>query len=123
MFTFKRIKIVAQYAIVLLVFGILIPAQADETCNSPYTTTLIKGREQFVHVWVLGVKGMGDGSDKLRGGPGRLDRGRVLLSEIFCLTILVREGAEDDQEKATKPYVGVQGEGGIGGPEGRAHLG
>jgi hypothetical protein len=58
-----------------------------------------------------------------RGGPGRLDRDRVLLSEIFWLTILKREGAEDDEEKAAEPYVGVQGEGGGGGPEGRAHLG
>lgn len=40
-------------------------ALADETCNSPYMSTLIKGQEDFVHVWTLGVKGMGDGSDKL----------------------------------------------------------
>jgi methanethiol oxidase len=39
--------------------------QADETCNSPYTSRLIKGQEQFLHVWTLGVKGVGDGSDKL----------------------------------------------------------
>ena len=58
-----------------------------------------------------------------RGGPGQLDRDRVLLSEIFCLIILMREGAEDDEEKAAEPYVGVQGEGGGGGPEGRAHFG
>ena len=38
---------------------------ADETCNSPYTARLIKGQEQFLHVWTLGVKDMGDGSDKL----------------------------------------------------------
>jgi methanethiol oxidase len=41
------------------------PAQADETCNSPYMTGLIKGQEDFVHVWTLGVAGLGDGSDKL----------------------------------------------------------
>ena len=40
-------------------------AQADETCNSPYMYGLIKGQEDFVHVWTLGVPGMGDGSDKL----------------------------------------------------------
>jgi selenium-binding protein 1 len=40
-------------------------ALADETCNSPYTTRLIKGQEDYVHVWTLGVDGMGDGSDKL----------------------------------------------------------
>jgi methanethiol oxidase len=43
----------------------LAPALADETCNSPYTTRLIKGQESFLHVWTLGVKGLGDGSDKL----------------------------------------------------------
>ncbi len=40
-------------------------ANADETCNSPYMTGLIKGQEQFLHVWTLGIKGLGDGSDKL----------------------------------------------------------
>ena len=38
---------------------------ADETCNSPYMTGLIKGQEDYVHVWTLGVEGLGDGSDKL----------------------------------------------------------
>jgi selenium-binding protein 1 len=38
---------------------------ADETCNSPYMSKLIRGQEKFVHVWTLGVEGMGDGSDKL----------------------------------------------------------
>lgn len=42
-----------------------IAALADETCNSPYMTNLIKGQEDYVHVWTLGVKGVGDGSDKL----------------------------------------------------------
>src|ERR1700674_2062577 len=40
-------------------------AGADETCNSPYVTSLIKGQEEFIHVWTLGVEGLGDGSDKL----------------------------------------------------------
>jgi selenium-binding protein 1 len=38
---------------------------ADETCNSPYTSKLIRGQEDFVYVWTLGVEGLGDGSDKL----------------------------------------------------------
>jgi len=38
---------------------------ADETCNSPYVSNLIKGQEDYVYVWALGVKGLGDGSDKL----------------------------------------------------------
>ena len=40
-------------------------AGADETCNSPYISNPIKGQEGFVHVWTLGVEGLGDGSDKL----------------------------------------------------------
>jgi selenium-binding protein 1 len=41
------------------------PALADETCNSPYMSNLIKGQEDFLYVWTLGVEGMGDGFDKL----------------------------------------------------------
>lgn len=40
-------------------------AVADETCNSPFTTSLIKGQEDFLHVWTLGMVGVGDESDKL----------------------------------------------------------
>ena len=40
-------------------------AYADETCNSPYIAKLIKGQEDYVYVWALGVEGLGDGSDKL----------------------------------------------------------
>lgn len=49
-----------------LMIGLAAPSvNADETCNSPYMTGLIKGQEDFVHVWTLGVEGLGDGSDKL----------------------------------------------------------
>src|SRR4026208_70763 len=40
-------------------------AFADETCNSPYISNVIKGQEDYVYVWTLGVEGVGDGSDKL----------------------------------------------------------
>ena len=40
-------------------------ARGDETCNSPYISNLIKGQEDFIHVWTLGEKGLGEGSDKL----------------------------------------------------------
>src|ERR1700740_1986751 len=40
-------------------------ARADETCNSAYIAKLIKGQEDYVYVWTLGVEGLGDGSDKL----------------------------------------------------------
>ena len=49
----------------LVAAAFALPVQADETCNSPYVTSLIKGQEDFVHVWTLGVKGLGDGNDKL----------------------------------------------------------
>ena len=35
-------------------------AGADETCNSPYMGNLIKGQEDYVYVWTLGVQGLGD---------------------------------------------------------------
>ena len=44
---------------------VALPAAADETCNSPYMANLIKGQEDFVYVWTLGVEGLGDGHDKL----------------------------------------------------------
>ena len=40
-------------------------AGADETCNSPFMSNLIKGQEDYVYVWTLGAQGVGDGSDKL----------------------------------------------------------
>src|SRR5437773_4076942 len=40
-------------------------AHAYEACNSPYISQLIKGQEDYVYVWTLGVEGLGDGSDKL----------------------------------------------------------
>jgi len=57
------------------------PVAADETCNSPYLSTLIKGQEDYVHVWTLGVKGMGDESDKLVTvdvNPTSKDYGKVV---------------------------------------------
>ena len=31
-------------------------ALADETCLSPYTSSLIKGQEKYLQVWTLGEK-------------------------------------------------------------------
>jgi methanethiol oxidase len=56
---------------------------ADETCNSPYMTGLIKGQEDFIHVWTLGVEGLGDGSDKLvtiGANPNSSEYGKVVAS-------------------------------------------
>jgi selenium-binding protein 1 len=55
---------VAAFAAIMLGLGAPY-ALADETCNSPYMSNLIKGQEDYLYVWTLGVKGMGDGSDKL----------------------------------------------------------
>ena len=48
-----------------LSLGATTASHADETCNSPYVSSLIKGQEDYVHVWTLGVQGVGDGADKL----------------------------------------------------------
>src|SRR6267142_6877575 len=58
------------------------PAQADETCSSPYLAR-IEGQEEFVYVWTLGVEGLGDGSDKLVTvdvKPGSPNYGKVISS-------------------------------------------
>ncbi len=48
-----------------LLFMLLSPfVKADETCMSPYMAK-IEGQEDFVYVWTLGVKGIGDEQDKL----------------------------------------------------------
>ncbi|MCB2102216.1 MAG: selenium-binding protein [Rhodobacterales bacterium] len=41
-----------------------LPAVADETCQSPYMAK-ITGNEEYIYVWTLGMKGVGDESDKL----------------------------------------------------------
>jgi selenium-binding protein 1 len=52
-------------ALAVACLGFTAAVRADETCNSPYMSRLIKGQEDYVYVWALGVQGMGDGSDKL----------------------------------------------------------
>ena len=57
-------------------------AYADETCQSPYMAKIV-GQEDFVYVWTLGVKGMGDGQDKLvtiGANPKSSDYGKVVNS-------------------------------------------
>jgi selenium-binding protein 1 len=57
------------------------PAHADETCNSPYLAHLIQGQEDYLYVWTLGVRGLGDGSDKLVTldvRPGSPSYGKVI---------------------------------------------
>jgi selenium-binding protein 1 len=59
------------------------PAHTDETCNSPYISSLIKGQEDFIHVWTLGEQGLGDGFDKLVTidvNPASKSYGKVIAS-------------------------------------------
>ncbi len=77
----KSFRFTALAAAALSLGAVPAPAQADETCNSPYTARLIKGQEHYLHVWTLGVDGMGDGSDKLVTidvAPGSKTYGQVV---------------------------------------------
>jgi len=59
------IRAVVAWLLLLVAVAFSVAAAADETCNSPYTAGLIRGQEDYVQVWTLGVEGWGDGSDKL----------------------------------------------------------
>ncbi len=58
-------RLLSSFCIGVIMGVCAMESHADETCNSPYMSGLIKGQEDFVHVWTLGVPGLGDGSDKL----------------------------------------------------------
>jgi selenium-binding protein 1 len=76
-------SVVLTLALVIALGLAVVPAVADETCNSPYLTRLIKGQEDYVHVWTLGIDGLGDGSDKLvtiAANPRSKDYGKVVHS-------------------------------------------
>ncbi len=67
---------------IALVALLALPAQADETCQSPYLPQIV-GQEDFVYVWTLGIEGVGDGSDKLvtiAANPGSPDYGKVVAT-------------------------------------------
>jgi selenium-binding protein 1 len=59
---FRRLRVALALAAAV---GAAPLALADETCNSPYMSQLIRGQEDYVYVWTLGVDGLGDGSDKI----------------------------------------------------------
>jgi selenium-binding protein 1 len=53
---------------------------ADETCQSPFLPK-VTGQEDFVYVWTLGVKGVGDGNDSLvtiDANPGSATYGKII---------------------------------------------
>lgn len=60
----RRWVVAALAAVTLSATILTTPSVADETSCSPFTP-LVKGQEDFVYVWTLGVEGIGDGSDKL----------------------------------------------------------
>jgi selenium-binding protein 1 len=60
------LRILVTIASILTVGAVTQPRAvfADETCMSPYMAKIV-GQEDFVYVWTLGVKGLGDEQDKL----------------------------------------------------------
>lgn len=60
-----RLSLAAAAILAVLLLFAPHRAHGDETCNSPYISKLIKGQEDYVYVWTLGVEGVGDGWDKL----------------------------------------------------------
>jgi len=61
---YRIARFAASVGLCILFAGVA-TALADETCNSPYLASLIKGQEDYAYVWTLGVSGVGDGWDKL----------------------------------------------------------
>ncbi len=55
----SRILLVA-----VLALGLSGSAAADETCQSPFLPK-VTGQEDYVYVWTLGIKGVGDGNDSM----------------------------------------------------------
>jgi selenium-binding protein 1 len=77
-----RTRSVATVLALAASLALTLPAVADETCQSPYLPK-ITGQEDFVHIWTLGIEGLGDGSDKLvtvGANPARDDYGKVVSS-------------------------------------------
>lgn len=61
----RRLGVFSASISIFLLLGVLPSVtQADETCQSPYMAK-ISGQEDFVYVWTLGIKGVGDEQDKL----------------------------------------------------------
>ena len=58
--TLVSLAVLAALAVALSV----VPARADETCQSPFLPK-VTGQEDYIYVWTLGVKTVADGSDSL----------------------------------------------------------
>lgn len=64
----------------ILVLGCFGPAAADETCQSPFLPK-VTGQEDYIYVWTLGVKGVGDGNDSIvtvDANPKSADYGTII---------------------------------------------
>ena len=92
--------------IVVFVIGASSIAIADETCNSPYVGNLIKGQEDYVYVWALGIEGLGDGSDKLVTvdvNPRSSSYGKVISSATY--TSVTPVGSRRSAADAARAHV------------------
>lgn len=81
-FSLKALVAAVSATVALGVVALPTLSHADETACSPFTP-LIKGQEDLVYVWTLGVEGVGDGSDKLVTvdvRPGSKTFGKVINS-------------------------------------------
>jgi len=81
-FSLKALAAAVSATVALGVVALPTLSHADETACSPFTP-LIKGQEDLVYVWTLGVEGIGDGSDKLVTvdvRPGSKTFGKVINS-------------------------------------------
>jgi methanethiol oxidase len=96
----QHVMFVVFIALVVLVSGFHV--RADETCQSPYLPK-ITGAEDYVYVWTLGDKGLGDGSDKLVTigvNPNRPDQyGKVISSVSVGGTHEAHHGGFSDDRR------------------------
>lgn len=80
----RLVDIIPVVSVFVMILLVSLSALSDETCNSPYISNLIKGQEDYLHVWTLGVEGLGDGSDKLVTidvNPASATYGKVIASQ------------------------------------------
>lgn len=73
-----RVLAIALAAIVGL--GWFGSAGADETCQSPFLPK-VTGQEDYIYVWTLGIKGVGDGNDSIITvdvNPKSADYGKII---------------------------------------------
>lgn len=76
----RSVMLIAAVAALLIAPADPRAAVADETCMSPYMAKIV-GQEDFVYVWTLGIKGVGDEQDKLvtvDANPSSASYGKVV---------------------------------------------